>query len=212
MSATRLIILRHGETTWNREGRFQGHLDSPLTPAGLEQAHALARRLTDCAFTALYSSDLGRAEATARIIAEATGQTVRLDCRLRERNLGVLQGLLLQEAREKFPDAYALFKHGGVDEIVPGGESTRQRCDSIMACVSDLAKRHRGEQIVVVTHGGSLSCLIRYVLGIELDAPRRFSRPNASWNVFVHRAGHWFLETWGDTSHLREASGLDDLG
>jgi probable phosphoglycerate mutase len=212
MSPTRLIVVRHGETTWNREGRFQGHLDSPLTVEGEEQARALARRLAEYSFTTLYSSDLGRAQTTANIIAKATGQTVRLDPRLRERHLGVLQGLLLPEAREKFPDAYALFKHGGVDDIVPGGESTRQRCETMTDCVHDLGQRHRGERIVVVTHGGSLSCLMRHVLGIGLDAPRRFSRPNASWNVFVHQADNWYLETWGDTSHLRDISGLEDLG
>jgi len=212
MSSTRMIVVRHGETTWNREGRFQGHLDSPLTPEGLEQAQALGRRLAAHPFTALYSSDLGRAEATARIIGKATNQPLRLDHRLRERNLGVLQGLLLHEAREQFPDAYALFRHGGIDEIVPGGESTRQRCEEITGCISDLAERHHGEQIVVVTHGGSLSCLMRYVLGLRLDAPRRFSRPNASWNVFVRLEDNWFLETWGDVSHLHHTSGSDDLG
>src|SRR5262245_4320439 len=127
MPTTRLIVLRHGETCWNREGRFQGHLDSPLTSVGIRQGQALARRLAGYRFSALYSSDLGRAEATARIIAEASGQEVCLDARLRERHLGVLQGQLVSEARQKFPEAYDTFKRGVADKPVPGGESNRER-------------------------------------------------------------------------------------
>lgn len=205
MPTTCLIVLRHGETCWNREGRFQGHLDSPLTPAGIEQAHALARRLAGHRFTALYSSDLGRAEATARIIAGATGQVVSIDPRLRERHLGVLQGWLPSEAKKRFPEAYGIFRKGAADQPVPGGESSVERFECVTACFSDLAKRHAGEQIVVVTHGGVLSCLIRFVLGVGLEAPRRFSRPNASWNVFLHEASKWFLHSWGDVSHLPQA-------
>src|SRR5438477_4218649 len=87
--ATQIIIVRHGETTWNLEGRHQGHLDSPLTKRGVAQAEALAARLGNEEFAALYSSDLGRALATAEIIGTRCGKSVVIDARLRERNLGI---------------------------------------------------------------------------------------------------------------------------
>lgn len=202
MSVTRVILLRHGETTWNLEGRYQGQLDSPLTPVGLDQAQALARRAAGMKFSALYSSDLGRARQTAGCIAESTGHQIRLDARLRERHLGIFQNLLKAGLRQKFPDEYHLFKSGGPDHVLPEGESARQAADRGNACLEELARRHPGETIVVVTHGGNLSALLRHTLGIPLDAPRRFERDNASWNVFSYADGRWLLETWGDTSHL----------
>src|ERR1051325_10264843 len=93
MLLTRLIVVRHGETVWNLEGKLQGQMDSPLTPSGLAQSRALAERFSRCPISALYSSDLGRARQTAESIAVRTGQEIRFDDRLRERHLGVFQGL-----------------------------------------------------------------------------------------------------------------------
>ena len=104
MDRTRLIVVRHGQTIWNTEGKFQGHLDSQLTPDGISQARGLARRLQNLRFSALYSSDLGRATETVRIIAAATGHGVVLDARLRERNLGVFQGLRSEEIKAAYPE------------------------------------------------------------------------------------------------------------
>lgn len=201
MSVTRLILLRHGETEWNLEGRYQGHLDSPLTPAGVAQARALAERAARQTLSALYSSDLGRAQQTAGAVAESTGLKVTVDVRLRERHLGVFQWLLKAELREKFPDEYRQFKVSGPDYVIPGGESSRQGHARVIACLDDIARRHVGQQIAVVAHGGTISSLLRHTLGIPLDAPRRFERPNASWNVFLWDDGKWLLETWGDVSH-----------
>ena len=207
MATTRFIILRHGETVWNREDRYQGHLDSPLTVAGLAQARALAQRLQGCRFSALYSSDLGRARQTAQLIADQTGHRLQLDPRLRERHLGWFQGLIKAEIRQKFPDEYRLFKSGNPDYVVPGGESGRERFACVLACLEELALRHGGERLVVVTHGGVLGALVRHTLGLPLQAPRRFSRFNGSWNLFSFERGNWFLDTWGDVSHLAEGPG-----
>lgn len=202
MTRTRVILLRHGETTWNLEGRYQGQLDSPLTPSGLAQARALAQRLAAVAFTALYSSDSGRALQTAACIAQSTGRQVRTDPRLRERHLGIFQNHLKTDLKRKFPADFRCFKSGGADEVIPQGESARQAADRSNGCLEELARRHGAETIVVVAHGGTLSALLRHTLGIPLDAPRGFERPNASWNVFGFDGGRWFLHTWGDVSHL----------
>jgi probable phosphoglycerate mutase len=205
MAPTRLILLRHGETSWNVEGRYQGQLDSPLTPVGLAQAQSLARRLAGEKFAALYSSDLGRARQTAACIAEASGHEVRADARLRERHLGIFQNLLKADLKQKFSEEYRLFKSAGPDYVIPQGESARQAAERGNACLEELARRHLGETIIVVAHGGTISSLLRHTLGIPLGTPRRFGRPNASWNVFRWDDGKWFLETWGDVSHLRGA-------
>jgi len=204
MAATRIILLRHGETTWNVEGRYQGHLDSPLSPRGEAQARALAQRLAGMKFAALYSSDLGRARQTADAIAKATGHEIRVDPQLRERHLGIFQGLLKSEMKQKFAHDYHLFKTAGSDHALPGGESARQAAQRNITCLEDLARRHPDETIVVVAHGGTISALLRHTLGIPPGTPRRFERFNASWNVFTWDLddSRWRLETWGDLSHL----------
>src|SRR5690348_10772063 len=101
MTSMRLIAVRHGETEWNVAGREMGHLDSPLTERGRQQAEAVASRLAGLSLAALYSSDLGRAVATARCISRCCGQDVRVDVGLRERHMGVLQGLTSVEIAER---------------------------------------------------------------------------------------------------------------
>lgn len=202
MASTRVILLRHGETVWNLEGRYQGQLDSPLTPSGLAEARALAHRLAGVRFAALYSSDLTRARRTAECIAEATRHEVRTDPRLRERHLGIFQSLCKAELKQQFPDEYRLFKSGGPDHVIRQGESARQAADRGNTCLEELARHHADETIAVVAHGGTLSALLRHALGIPLGAPRRFERCNASWNLFSYDRNKWLLETWGDVSHL----------
>jgi probable phosphoglycerate mutase len=202
MQRTRVIVVRHGETAWNNEKRWQGHLDSPLTPKGLSQAQALARRLAAERFSALYSSDLGRAHQTAQIIAAATGHPVVLDARLRERKLGVFQGLTSEQIRAAHAEEYEVYRARDPDRVLPEGESLRQQVERNLRCFEELAQRHSGESIVVVTHGGVLSGLLRHVLSIPLEAIRRFAFPNSSLNVFIVRDGEWMLQTWGDVSHL----------
>ncbi|MGD9373963.1 MAG: histidine phosphatase family protein, partial [Desulfobacterales bacterium] len=101
---TRLMVIRHGETVWNAEERFQGHGDSPLTETGRIQVTALGRRMQDFQFDALISSDLGRTQETASIIAEFTGHSVGIDSRLRERNYGVLEGLKIHDIKTRYSD------------------------------------------------------------------------------------------------------------
>jgi len=202
MKRTRVIVVRHGETAWNIEKRWQGHLDSPLTPKGMSQARGLSRRLIDQRFNALYSSDLGRACRTAEIISAATGHGAVLDARLRERNLGVFQGLTSEEIRAHHPEAYERYRARDPDHVPPGGESLRHQVERNLFCFEELAQKHFGEAIAAVTHGGVLSGLFRHVLSIPLDAPRRFEFPNGSLNVFTYGDGYWTLQTWGDISHL----------
>lgn len=202
MQRTQLIIVRHGQTEWNIKGIRQGHLDSPLTGRGLAQAKALGQRLGREKFSVLYSSDLGRAIETAKEIVSVTGHQIFTDARLRERHLGIFQGLNADEINERYPEERRLMRTSGPGYVIPGGESMIQQVERNVAFLDSLAVRHAGETIVVVTHGGVVSGFFRHTLAIPLDAPRRFEFVNAGLNVFAHEDGNWLLLTWGDVSHL----------
>jgi 2,3-bisphosphoglycerate-dependent phosphoglycerate mutase len=202
MIRTQIIIVRHGQTLWNIRKIRQGHLDSELTDKGVTQARALGQRLARESFTALYSSDLGRALHTARMIAAVTGHEIVTDERLRERHLGVFQGLSGDEIKDKHPEEYRLHRTLGPEYVIPGGESVRQQVARNVDCLDEIALKHPGEKVVVVTHGGVVSGLFRHALNIPLDAPRRFEFVNAGLNVFAYEEGYWILRTWGDVSHL----------
>jgi probable phosphoglycerate mutase len=209
MERTQILMIRHGQTQWNIRGVRQGHLDSPLTEQGLAQARALGQRLVRERFTALYSSDLGRAIQTAKMISSVTGHKILTDARLRERHLGIFQGLNGDEIRDKYPEEYRLHRSVGPDFVIPGGESVRQQVERNVEYLNDLAEKHFGETIVVVTHGGVLSGFFRHALSIPLEAPRRFEFMNASLNVFMHEDGNWLLRTWGDVSHLASGAATE---
>jgi probable phosphoglycerate mutase len=202
MIRMQVIIVRHGQTQWNIRKIRQGHLDSELTDKGVAQVRALGQRLARESFTALYSSDLGRALHTARMIAAVTGHEIVTDERLRERHLGVFQGLSGDEIKDKHPEEYRMHRTLGPEYVIPGGESVRQQVARNVDCLDEIALKHPGEKVVVVTHGGVVSGLFRHALDIPLDAPRRFEFVNAGLNVFAYEDGHWILRTWGDVSHL----------
>jgi probable phosphoglycerate mutase len=205
---TRLILVRHGETEWNVAGRAMGQLDSPLTALGQFQAQRLAERCAVTPFDALYSSDLGRARATAQVIADQCTREVVLDARLRERNMGIFQGLTGAEMESRFPDERATYRRVGSPYVIPSGESAEQTIDRALQCLDEIAGRHVGETLVVVTHGGILMGLFESVLGLPFGSASRYLRLNAAWNVFSRDSDKWVLETWGDVTHLETNKAL----
>ena len=197
-----MILIRHGETVWNREHRMQGHSDSPLSETGLVQVSLLAQRMSNFDFSALYCSDSGRAQHTARIVAEATGHDLIIESRLRERNFGVFEGLTGPEMQLQHAEAYARFKSRDPHYAVPGGESAQAFRDRAFTCLTEIASRHPGELVVVVTHGLVCDITYREAKGIDLRARRDFDLVNAGINRFRIEAGAWHAEVWGDASHL----------
>ncbi len=189
---------------------MQGHLDSPLTATGIAQAQALARSLKGQHFSALYSSDLGRAYQTAQYIAEVISLEILVDFRLREKKLGIFQGFTRQELEEKYPQAFKNYQNSP-DYVVPEGESTRQFFDRCIICCNEIARQHPEQRVLIVTHGGVLNQFFRYVLDIPLEAPRKFSIFNTSLNVFSYQNGTWTLESWGNLGHLQFLRTLDEL-
>lgn len=204
MTISRIILLRHGETVWNREKRIQGHLDTPLSDAGIAQAEALAQRLVGESFAALYSSDLGRAHETARRIAARTHHQVILEPALRERNLGILQGLTRVEAKALYPEIYARYRMFDPECIVPGGEDALHFVTRVVAVFSAMAERFSGEAVAVVAHGGTLDAMYRHVTQAPLPGARTAPLPNAGYNCLLRDAqGRWSMPVWGDVSHLQ---------
>jgi len=210
-STTEFIVVRHGETAWNAEGRIQGHLDSPLNEEGLAQALLVGDRLAREPFSHLYSSDLGRALQTVQPIADHSRRRVVTDVRLRERNLGVFQGLTGAECERRFPEHYARFRSRDPEHVIPGGESARQTYQRVSDVFTALAREHEGARLVVVTHGGVLDALYRFVHSMPLEQPRDFPVYNASMNTVRLTNGRWSIEGWGDISHLTRDAALDDF-
>ncbi len=207
---TKLTVIRHGETEWNKIGLQQGHLDSPLTEIGIKQAQAVTGKLSNEKIDVIYSSDLGRAMRTAEIIADELDLKIIPDKNLRERNLGILQGITKKEFAEKCPEEYSKFLSGDPNYQFPNGESARQRYDRNIKGIIDIVSNHKGQNILIVSHGGVLNSLIRYVLNIPLENKRCFSLFNLSVNRFTIKNGKWSLDTWGDISHLNNIQTLDD--
>jgi len=200
---TQLIFIRHGETLWNIEGRVMGQLDSPLSTRGEKQAEAIAERLSALRFEHLYSSDLGRATQTAERIAKRCGVKVALEKGLRERHMGVFQGLTRPEKKARHADAWKQCKVIGADYVIPGGgESQNQRLARSIEVMNRLADAHPGETIVLVSHDGILRGFLGHILGLDTQSETRIVRANASYNSFLKQQGQWRLKVWGDTSHL----------
>jgi broad specificity phosphatase PhoE len=155
---TTLLLARHGETDWNRELRIQGHADPPLNDLGRRQAHELAERLAALELDALYSSDLRRARETAEIVATAHGLDVRLDPALREFDTGNWTGLTRDEILARFP---------GVERH--DGETREQLSERVLAALRKIVAAHPGEQVLVVSHGGSLRAVWHHAGGAPTE-------------------------------------------
>lgn len=211
MKPTKICLVRHGETAWNAEKRIQGHTDIGLAPAGLAQAEAAARCLSQRQVAALYSSDLLRARQTAAFIAAAQGLPVRLLPALRERCYGLFEGMTYDEACARHPAHYRAFELRDPDYAFPeAGESLRQLHARVTGQLQRVAADHPGELVVLVTHGGVLDIVNRFVRGNPLDTPRDFLIPNAGISWLSVRGDAWTLEAWGETAHLA-VDGLDEL-
>lgn len=208
---TQIVLVRHGETLWNSEGRIQGHLDSPLTETGLRQAKALAERFKSERFVAVYSSDLSRAYQTAQCISEKNGLPILVETCLRERNFGIFQGFVKKELCMTFPSEFPHYHTHEPDYVIPEGESPRQFLERCVRCLEGIAHKHPGKRVLVVTHGGVLNHLLIYTLGIPLSTPRHFLSLNTAINIFSYQEDKkvWMLEVWGDVAHLQNLEVTD---
>ena len=213
---TLVYIIRHGETDWNLKGIHQGHQDSNLTAKGQEQADCLGQRFKDAGliFDHIYSSDLGRANETVKRICTPTGQEglIKTTESLRERALGVLEGLTYKEIEANLPEDYKQHTSGNPDYKPEGGESWKDTCNRAGKALEEIAQKHDGQKVLCVTHGGIVSMALRLCLNIPLNEKRRFGIPNTGINIFeYHPEEGWRLRTWGDISHFSDGRVLDEM-
>jgi probable phosphoglycerate mutase len=167
---TTILLVRHGETDWNSERRWQGHADRPLNEVGREQARELAETLTDRAIDVVYSSDLLRAHETALIVGERLGLPVSVDVGLREVDVGDWSGRVHSEIEGLDPDGYRRWREGGKGWA--GGESYEEMGARVVAAVLRIAARHPGETVLIVTHGGSIRACRATAAGLDYAASR----------------------------------------
>lgn len=210
MTSTRFCIVRHGETDWNVEKRLQGQVDIGLNAAGQAQAQAIRAHLQKApAFAAVYSSDLRRAWHTAEIATADMELAVLPAPTFRERHYGMYQGLTSAEAAQSYPAMYRLHQARDLHYAYDTGESLTVFATRIHDGLSTLAERHRGQNVLIFTHGGVLDIIYRLATLRPLDAPRNFPILNAGINWLTHDANSsanpWQIITWGNQAHLTDS-------
>lgn len=203
---TRLLIVRHGETDWNAEGRVQGHRDIPMNEEGRRQMLLAADALAEEAVDAVYSSDLARAEESARILAAPHRLPVNRTEDLRERDWGIWQGNALTEIAGKYPELYRRMRAG--EWVSPEGAEPYERLQRrVVRAMQRIADAHQGRTSIVATHGGPLKAFVCWLLGAPLAAQTAMRTGNAAiTNVFVHD-GRFVLESYNVTTHLHRGLG-----
>ncbi len=208
MTIRRVLLVRHGETDYNSNGRWQGHLDVPLNAEGEYQAQCLAQHLKDTPLDAIYSSDLIRALDTARPVAVGRDLDIIPDVRLREVNLGRFQGLTRSQIAELYPLEHNHWHHDD-GFIVPGGESRLQLQARMFAAFQDLTAAAEGETILLVTHGGSIRRLL-----LELFSPDALigkGIENTSITILEKDDAAWRLVELAATPHLKVHHNTDSF-
>jgi probable phosphoglycerate mutase len=213
MEATRILAIRHGETAWNVDTRIQGQLDIGLNDTGRWQAQRTAQALAHEDIAAVYSSDLSRAFETAQTIANALSARGALQVvphlGLRERHFGHFQGKTWAEIETHWPDDARLWRQRDPAWSPVEGESLLQLRERIAQCVHALAQQHKGEQIVLVAHGGVMDVLYRLATGQSTQAPRTWHLGNAAINRLLWTPQGLSLVGWGDVSHFEDADHHD---
>lgn len=210
MHVTRILAIRHGETTWNAEKRIQGQLDTPLSARGQWQAEQAGLSLAGETFDAIYASDLQRAAHTAQAIAQHHGLPVVTDEGLRERHFGSFEGMTWSEIQARWPDQSLSWQKRD-QWFTPGnGESLSALRDRVLATLNTLAARHPGQHIVIAAHGGVMDVLYRAANGVAIDAPRTWELGNTAINRLLWTPDGLTLVHWGDLRHLEGEGSLDE--
>ncbi|MHB0988644.1 MAG: histidine phosphatase family protein [Bellilinea sp.] len=173
-------LVRHGQTDWNIQRRYQGHKDIPLNAAGREQARVLAADLNDASFAAVYSSDLSRAVETAAILTENQPMTIITDLRLREIAMGDWEGRTLAEVSSEHPGSDGGLVYTEVHSRAPGGESLAEVAARVRAFADEIAAKHPGQVVLVVSHGLLLAALRCLAVGLPLAEARDIVPENCS--------------------------------
>lgn len=211
--AMRLTLIRHGQTDWNLQGRWQGHADEPLNELGRLQAMAVAKRMAEIGeeHDAIISSDLSRASDTASHVARAVGLPLQTTALWRELDLGKWSGLTRQEVSERYADELAQLR-GGADLPRGGGERVADMDGRIAGALTLLQREFAGRRVIVVTHGGPVRAALR-IMGLDKPGGSAFSLAidNASITSVTLDGDVWRLDRLNDIAHLHALASATDL-
>ena len=207
MEATRIILIRHGETAWNASSRIQGHTDVGLNDLGRLQAAAAAQALLQGEpLAAIVSSDLSRAQQTAQIASDVMGVPVTPNSAWRERAFGEFEGETFDDILARWPDEAQRWRKRDPDWHAPGGgESLRQLSARIRQALNTTGAQHAGQLIAIFTHGGVLDMVHRLATGQDLNAPRTWQLANAAINRLLWTPESLHIVGWDDQQHLQIA-------
>lgn len=202
----RLLLIRHGETEWNRSGRFQGQQDIPLSRTGCRQAECLHKRLANTQLDSIVSSDLSRAYETAHTISQGHHTQVEVDPRLRETNFGVWEGLTRRDVARQYPDVWSQRQKDWLHTRIPGSELPGDVRDRALACIDEHCAREEGT-LAIVSHGGTLRLVVAAMLDAASSQVYRLMFGNASVSALEYVVDHdqprYVVVSVNDTTHLR---------
>ncbi|NLZ39568.1 MAG: histidine phosphatase family protein [Firmicutes bacterium] len=199
----RILLARHGQTTANAAGRFQGNLDYPLTEKGYKQAQQLARALAYWQPGKIYTSDLQRSRETARPAAEALGLALTVSPLFREYSWGLLEGLTWQEIKERHPSLFYRLQKDWRGTFIPGQENMKSFRRRLQKGLALLLAENNPETVVLIGHGRYLNALLVEFLNLDFAGPWPFSFAPAAITVLEYDAGRRRLICFNERSHLR---------
>ena len=202
---TRIYLVRHGTTDWNKEEIFRGRAECKLNETGKAEARALAAYLEDIPLAGIYSSPLSRAMETARPTAEFKSLEVISDPAFTDLDFGTWQGLPLKEAQERYPDLYRLWREQPGEVSFPGGENLTQVRNRAWEGLIRLAERNPQRTILIVTHRVVTKVLICAALGLDLSHFWQVKQDSTAINCFEYSRGNFQIALINDTCHLKKA-------
>lgn len=201
--ATRFLLVRHGQTAWNKDVRFRGTTDLPLSDLGLAQAERVAQWLRDEPIQAIVSSPLKRAVQTAQPLSDALNLPIRTHHGLISADYGEWQGHTPQEVSARWPELYRQWQQSPDLVTFPGGESLKIVLDRTVAMLDELSQAHPDQTVALFSHEIVTKTLLGYVLGMELSAHWRVPQDNGCINAFFYAPSRMSLIYLNDTCHLK---------
>lgn len=199
---SKIFLVRHGETDWNKEDRCQGCIDIELNSEGLRQAEFVAERLLNEEIHAMYCSNLKRAYGTAQIIANRLGLSVTKSEALNEISFGDWEGLTFEEIRKRHDYDYNTWRLSPHTAIFPGEGSLDNVHKRVMKYVDEIISKNEGKNILIVSHGGVIKLIILGLLGIGLEVYNKFYVANTSLSIVHIDKDKRYLRTLNDTCHV----------
>ncbi|OCL26147.1 alpha-ribazole phosphatase [Orenia metallireducens] len=202
---TKIILVRHGETEWNRQLRFQGSQDISLNDKGIEQAEKLAQRLSYEEIDVVYASDLGRAYQTAKAVAKEHNLEVHKLSELQEINFGQWEGLTYNQIQEEYQAEWVMWEENPALNGAPEGESLKDVQERSVKGLEEILSGHSGNTILIVSHGGVIKVLISTLFGIPLAKAWQLMQSNTAVNIInYYEENKVTLELFNCIRHLEE--------